>query len=108
LAALTNVWRTLLEMRMACAAAQAYPGEVVLLDNGLLPWLSVGRVTASHHLHEYLDLLLALRPGLIAGMISGPQSRLLARLVNLVEAETIEQGLQDGHDIADSGSRHYR
>lgn len=102
LTALTNAWRTLLEMRMACVAAQSYPGDIVLLDNGLLPWLSVGGVTASHRLQEYLELLLVMRPDLIAGVISGPQSRLLARLVNLIEAETIEQGIQDGHDIADS------
>ncbi len=102
LVTLTNAWRTLLEMRMACAAAQVYPGEVVLLDNGLLPWLSVGGSSAHRRLKEYLELLLALRPGLVAGVISGPQSRLLARLVNLAEAETVEQGIQDGHDIADS------
>lgn len=102
LVTLTNAWRTMLEMRMACAAAQVYPGEVILLDNGLLPWLSVGGSSAHRRLNEYLELLLALRPGLVAGVISGPQSRLLARLVNLVEAETVEQGIQDGHDIADS------
>ena len=102
LVTLTNAWRTLLEMRMACAAAQVYPGEVILLDNGLLPWLSVGGSSAHRRLNEYLELLLALRPGLVAGVISGPQSRLLARLVNLAEAETVEQGIQDGHDIADS------
>lgn len=102
LTALTNAWRTLLEMRLACTAYQVYPGEVVLLDNGLLPWLSVGGVTARHRLQEYLELFLALRPGLVAGVISGPQSCLLARLVTLVEAETIEQGIQDGHDIADT------
>ncbi len=99
---LTNAWRTLLEMRMACAAAQVYPGEIVLLDNGLLPWLSVGGSSAHRRLNEYLKLLLALQPGLVAGVISGPQSRLLARLVNLAEAETVEQGIQEGHDIADS------
>jgi hypothetical protein len=92
----------MLEMRMACGAAQVYPGEVVLLDNGLLPWLSVGGASARRRLQEYLDLLLALRPGLVAGVISGPQSRLLARLINLVEAETIEQGLQEHHEVADS------
>lgn len=102
LVTLTNAWRTLLEMRMACGAAQVYPGEVILLDNGLLPWLSVGGSSAHRRLNEYLELLLALRPGLVAGVISGPQSRLLARLVNLAEAETVEQGIQDGHDIADS------
>jgi hypothetical protein len=102
LVTLTNAWRTLLEMRMACGAAQVYPGEVVLLDNGLLPWLSVGGQSTHRRLNEYLELLLALRPGLVAGVISGPQSRLLARLVNLAEAETVEQGIQDGHDIADS------
>ena len=102
LKALTNAWRTLLEMRMACGAAQVYPGEVILLDNGLLPWLSVGGQSAHRRLNEYLELLLTLRPGLVAGVISGPQSRLLARLVNLIEAETVEQGIQDGHDIADS------
>jgi hypothetical protein len=101
LVTLTNAWRTLLEMRMACAAAQVYPGELVLLDNGLLPWLSVGGQSAHRRLNEYLDLLLALRRGLVAGVISGPQSRLLARLVNLAEAETVEQGIQGGHDIAD-------
>jgi hypothetical protein len=101
LVTLTNSWRTLLEMRMACAAAQIYPDEVVLLDNGLLPWLSVGGQSAHRRLNEYLELLMALRPGLVAGVISGPQSRLLARLVNLVEAETVEQGIQDSHDIAD-------
>ena len=53
-------------------------------------------------MNEYLELLLALRPGLVAGVISGPQSRLLARLVNLAETETVEQGIKDGHDIADS------
>lgn len=99
---LTNAWRTLLEMRMACGAAQVYPGEVILLDNGLLPWLSVGGSSAHRRLNEYLDLFLTLRPGLVAGVISGPQSRLLARLVNLAEAETVEQGIKDGHDIADS------
>ena len=102
LVTLTNAWRTLLEMRTACAAALVYPGEVVLLDNGLLPWLSVGGSLAHRLGNEYLELLLALRPGLVAGVISGPQSRLLARLVNLAEAETVEQGIQDGHDIADS------
>ena len=102
LVTLTNAWRTMLEMRMACAAAQVYPGEVVLLDNGLLPWLSVGGQSAHRRLNEYLELLLALRPGLVAGVISGPQSRLLARLVNLAETETVEQGIKDGHDIADS------
>ena len=102
LTTLTNAWRTLLEMRMACAAVQVYPGEVILLDNGMLPWLSVGGSSAHRRLNEYLELLLALRPGLVAGVISGPQSRLLARLVNLAEAETVEQGLKDSHDIADS------
>ncbi len=101
LAALTNAWRTLLEMRMACGAAQNYPDDVILLDNGLLPWLSVGGVSSHRRLQEYLDLVLALRPGLVAGVISGPQSRLLARLVNLVEAETLEQGLQEQHEVAD-------
>lgn len=102
LVTLTNAWRTMLEMRMACAVAQVYPGELVLLDNGLLPWLSVGGQSAHRRLNEYLELLLALRPGLVAGVISGPQSRLLARLVNLAEAETVEQGIKDCHDIADS------
>jgi len=102
LVTLTNAWRTLLEMRMACGAAQVYPGEVILLDNGLLPWLSVGGSSTHRRLNEYLELLLALRPGLVAGVISGPQSRLLARLVNLAEAETVEQGIQDGHGIADN------
>ena len=89
LVTLTNAWRTLLEMRMACAAAQVYPGEVVLLDNGLLPWLSVGGSLAHRLLNEYLELLLALRPGLVAGVICGPQSHLLVRLVTLAEAETV-------------------
>jgi hypothetical protein len=102
LVTLTNAWRTLLEMRMACTAAQVYPGEVILLDNGLLPWLSVGGSSAHRRLNEYLELLQVLRPNLVAGVISGPQSRLLARLVNLAEAETVEQGIKDGHDIADS------
>ena len=101
LAALTNTWRTLLEMRLAQIASERYPGGLVLLDNGLLPWLSVSGQSAQRHLREYLDNLCAIRPGLIAGVISGPQSQLLSRLIALVEAETIEQGVDEKYGVLD-------
>lgn len=92
LTAIVNAWRTLLEMQLARMSAQAEPEALALFDNGLLPWLSVG---AERYLREYLADLLAVRPGLIAGVISGPQSRLLSRLVCLVEAENVEAGLEE-------------
>lgn len=97
---LTNAWRTMLEIRMACAGTQVSPGEVIMLDIGLLPSLSVGGASAHRGLNEYLELTFALRPGSVAGVTSKPKSYLLTRLVNLADAETIEQGIQDGHDIA--------
>jgi hypothetical protein len=101
LTALTNTWRTLLEMRLARVAGERYPGGLVLLDNGLLPWLSVSGQSAQRHLQEYLDDLCAIRPGLIAGVISGPQSRLLSRLIALVEADTVEQGVDEKYGVLD-------
>jgi hypothetical protein len=101
LAALTNTWRALLEMRMARVASKRYPDGLVLLDNGLLPWLSVSGQSAQRHLQEYLDSLTTTRPGLVAGIISGPQSRLLSRLITLVEAETVEQGVDGKYGLLD-------
>ena len=101
LAALTNTWRTLLEMRLARVASERYPGGLVLLDNGLLPWLSVSGKYGQWHLQEYLDNVSAILPGLVAGIISGPQSRLLSRLIALVEADTVEQGVDEKYGLLD-------
>jgi hypothetical protein len=48
-----------------------------------------------------MDDLTPIRPGLIAGVISGPQSRLLSRLITLVEAETVEQGIDEKYGVMD-------
>ncbi len=98
---LTNAWRTLLEMRQGRDAAIQHPGSLVLFDNGLLPWLSVSGATADRQLKEYLDNLAAIRPGLVAGYISGPQSRLLARLIHLSEAKTVEDGMTECSGVLD-------
>jgi len=97
----TNAWRTLLEMRLGRDAAVQNPGSLVLFDNGLLPWLSVSGATASRQLKEYVDNLAGIRPGLVAGYISGPQSRLLARLIHLAEAETFEEGMTECSGVLD-------
>jgi NurA domain len=101
LTALTNTWRVLLEMRLARIASVRYPGQLILLDNGLLPWLSVSGLSAQRHFHEYLNDLIAICPSLIAGVISGPQSRLLSRLIALIEAETVERGVDDKPGLLD-------
>jgi hypothetical protein len=101
LAALTNTWRTLLEMRLARVAGERYPDGLILLDNGLLPWLSVSGHSAQRHLQEYLGDLCAIRPGLVAGVISGPQSRLLSRLIALIEAQTVERGVGEKYGVLD-------
>lgn len=102
LRAMTNAWRTLLEMRLAHLAAERHPGVAVFFDNGLLPWLSVAGQNTDAHLRAYLADLLAIRPGLIAGVISGPQSRLFARLIHLVEAETLAEGIVDPGGVRDA------
>ena len=101
LVGLTNAWRTLLEMRLGRDAAVQHPGSLVLFDNGLLPWLSVSGATATRQLKDYLDHLVAVQPGLVAGYISGPQSRLLARLIHLAEADTVEEGMSECSGVLD-------
>ena len=101
LTALTNTWRTLLETRLARVASERYPDGLVLLDNGLPPWLSVSSQSAQRHLQNYMDDLGAIRPGLVAGIISGPQSCLLSRLIALVEVETVEQGVDEKYGLLD-------
>jgi len=98
LAALTNAWRTLLEMRLARQAAERFEGDIILLDNGLLPWLSVSGQAAQRHLQAYLDDLREIAPCKIAGVISGPQSRLLYRLIRLAEGKDVADGMQEGAD----------
>jgi len=101
LTGLTNAWRALLEMELAREMAVNHPGSLTLLDNGLLPWLSVSGQLALRHLQEYLADYCGIQPGMIAGVISGPQSHLLERLVHLVEADTLEEGLQDRREFLD-------
>jgi len=96
--ALTNAWRALLEMRLAGQAAGRFGQDVILLDNGLLPWLSVSGKAAQRHLQTYLHDLLWTAPGMIAGLISGPQSRLIYRLIRLAEAEDAAAGMQEEAD----------
>lgn len=106
--ALTNAWRTLMEMRLANHASRENPGTLTIIDNGLLPWLSVSGKSAQKQLKDYLENFLGIRPGLIAGVISGPQSHLLARLVSLIESETVEKGLREEQAILDmSLMRHH-
>lgn len=107
LMALTNSWRTLLEMQLASYASEKNPGTLVLFDNGLLPWLSVSGQSAQKQLIEYLDHLRSIRPSWIAGIISGPQSSLLSRLVNLVEAETVDHGIHEQKEILDISLMRY-
>jgi hypothetical protein len=107
LASLTDAWRSLLEMRLARQAAQVHPGTTILLDGGLLPWLSVSGRSGQKHLKTYLENLLAIRPALLAGVISAPQSRLLARLVSLVEAESVQDGLAEREGVLDIALMRY-
>lgn len=99
---LVDSWRALIEMRIAKDASSLYPGCLTLMDGGLLPWLSVGSAAARLYLHEYLADLVSIRPGLIASIVSGPQSRLLSNLINLAEAQTIEEGLRTKEYIPDT------
>ena len=108
LVALTDAWRALLEIQMARRASGQHPGVVVLLDGGLLPWLSVSGRVGQKHLRTYLNDLLAMQPAKIAGLVSGPQSRLLSRLVRLVEGETLEEALQEGEGVNDLTLMRYR
>ena len=71
LVTLTNAWRTLLEMRMACGAAQVYPGEVILLDNGLLPSLSAGGSSDPRRVNECSKWRVPVRAGRVVGAASG-------------------------------------
>ena len=89
-----NSWRTLLETQLASQEIQQNPGCVVLFDNGLLPWFSVRGQAPRDQLQQYLYDLLLTKPGLIAGVLSGAQSRLLSRLIYLIEASTLESGLK--------------
>jgi len=95
---LTNAWRALLEMRLARRAAGCFEQDVILLDNGLLPWLSVSGQAAQRHLQTYLDDLRGIAPHKITGVISGPQSRLLYRLIRLAEGEDVADGMQEESD----------
>lgn len=99
--ALVDAWRTLLEMRVASLASRENWDALVLLDGGLLPWLSVSGKTGQKHLHAYRKDLLAIRPGLAAGVVSGPQSKSLARFVSLMEAQTIQDSLANREAILD-------
>jgi hypothetical protein len=101
LLSLTDAWRTLLELQLAKRAALTYPDAVTLLDGGLLPWLSVSGRSGQKHLRAYLEDCLAMRPALLAGVISAPQSRLLARLVSLVEAENVQRGMIEQEGVPD-------
>lgn len=105
--ALVDAWRTLLEMRLARLAGAQHPDTLMLLDGGLLPWLSVSGKTGQKHLHAYLKDLLAVRPGLIAAVVSGPQSKSLARFVSLMEAENIQNGLANRETILDTALMEY-
>lgn len=89
-----NTWRTLLEMQLASQTHQKNPDCVVLFDNGLLPWFNVRGQTPHEQMQAYLYDLLMIKPGLIAGVLSGAQSRLLSRLILLAEAETLDEGLK--------------
>ena len=101
--ALTNAWRTLLEMRLARQAAERFENNIILLDNALLPWLSVSGQAAQRHLQTYLADLSAIAPRKAAGVISGPQSRLLYRLIRLAEAEDVASGmLEEADSISDA------
>ena len=96
--ALTNAWRTLLELRLARLASGCFNRDVILLDNGLLPWLSVSGQAASRHLQAYLNDLRGIAPRKAAGVVSGPQSRLLYRLIRLAEGNDIADGMQEDAD----------
>ncbi len=85
---LTNSWRTILEMQSAREAALQNPDHLVMIDNGLLPWVSVSGQVAMSTIQEYLMVFQSTNPCPIAGVISGPQSRLLERVVHLVEGVT--------------------
>jgi len=99
--ALVDAWRTLLEMRLASQAGTQYPDTLILLDGGLLPWLSVSGKVGQKHLNAYVRDLLTVRPALVAAVVSGPQSRSLARFVTLMEAENIQDGLANREAILD-------
>jgi len=105
--ALVDAWRTLLEMRLASLAGAQHPDTLILLDGGLLPWLSVSGKTGQKHLHAYLKDLLAVRPGLMAAAVSGPQSKSLARFVSLMEAVSIQDGLTNREAILDTALMEY-
>lgn len=96
--ALVDAWRTLLEMNLASLASAKHLDTLTLLDGGLLPWLSVAGKTGQKYLSTYLRDLLAVRPALIAAVVSGPQSRSLARFVTLMEAGNIQDGIAANRD----------
>lgn len=105
---LVNTWRTLLELKAAGGALRepsCYPDElpyIALMDNSLLPWMSLGSTTARLHLDDYVQGLVDLQPKLIAGVISSPQSRLLSALIRLGEAQSVADSFCVTEDIPDT------
>ena len=93
--ALVDAWRAHLELDLARQGLRQAPELLALLDGGLLPWMGLTGNAGRQHLEQHLKSFLKLRPGLVAGVISGPQSRLLVRLVHLAEAARLDDGLSE-------------
>ena len=110
LISLTNAWRTGLEMQLARMSAEdIHNGSdaAIFFDNGLLPWLSIAGASAETLVQEYLADFCSIRPVTVAGIVSGPQSRLLSRFIHLAEEESVVQGVKDKDSIADIAMMRY-
>ncbi len=80
-----NFWRTLLEMRLAVNIASITTDQVILMDYPLLPWIGYDAPDPESQIREYLGLVDKLKGRLVAGIISGPKSKLLVSLIGLAE-----------------------
>ena len=100
--ALVDAWRAQLELGLAVRSLRQEPELLALLDGGLLPWMGITGNAGRQHLEQHLRSFLRLRSRLVAGVISGPQSRLLVRLVHLAEAATLDDALAETEGPSDT------
>lgn len=98
-----NSWldaqRTLLEMQVMAEATRKSDGRLALFDNNLLAWMGVSGMESLHQ--QYRTLLAGCKGSLIAGVISSPQSNLLAALIRLADAEDPAAYAPNPRDIRD-------
>lgn len=101
-----DVWRQVLEMKVAAHTSENLDDHLVLLDMPILPFMKVDEFgqkdVIERQLHEYITYLQSMKGQLVAGVVSGPKSRLVLNLIHLADSNNpygrmLRTGIRDVH-----------